>query len=147
MTKEPANFCVFRADEYGFPKFADGGFYTRPEARRISATLPDTFVLSYGEYVQGADIDDLSERKGRAREGIAPAARQRVAVITGIFPNNTRAELKRIAEQAGYAVRKVVTSFTSILIAGDKPGPAKIKTATALGIPVVTTIAEITQGT
>jgi len=57
-------------------------------------------------------------------------------VITGIFTNHEREEYKKIIEKHGGKNLSSVTTGTTFILAGEKPGPSKIEKARKLGIPV-----------
>jgi NAD-dependent DNA ligase len=138
MTKpkeNPRAFIVAYRDKFGFPKFAMPGFFDASEAAALADIDPAYEALRYSDYIQQADIDDLSERKGRAREHLAPAKPARVAVVTGTFPEPRAAVTAKLLS-AGYAVRAAVTGATTHVVAGDHPG-GKVKAARYYGIPVL----------
>jgi len=59
-------------------------------------------------------------------------------VISGTFQKFSRDELKLAIEKNGGKNMSGISSGTQYLIAGNKPGPDKLKKAAALGIPVIT---------
>lgn len=58
-------------------------------------------------------------------------------VISGVFARVSRDELKKLIEQNGGKSTSGVTKKTSYLLAGDKPGPDKVKKAESLGVPIL----------
>jgi len=58
-------------------------------------------------------------------------------VISGVFKNVSRDELKNIIEKNGGKVLSSVTSKTNYLIAGENMGPTKLKKAQELGIKII----------
>lgn len=58
-------------------------------------------------------------------------------VISGTFSKISREELKSIIQQHGGKNVSGVSASTSILVAGDKIGPAKLQKATKLGIRII----------
>jgi DNA ligase (NAD+) len=58
-------------------------------------------------------------------------------VISGVFSRVSRDELKKIIEQNGGKFTSGVTKKTDYLLAGDKPGPDKVKKAESLGVPLL----------
>ena len=58
-------------------------------------------------------------------------------VISGVFTRVSRDELKKLIEQNGGKSTSGVTKKTSYLLAGDKPGPDKVKKAESLGVPML----------
>jgi NAD-dependent DNA ligase len=60
-----------------------------------------------------------------------------IIVISGKVDGLNREEAKLRAEALGYKVVDSVSSAINLLVVGDDPGPAKVKKALALKIPVV----------
>jgi NAD-dependent DNA ligase len=60
-----------------------------------------------------------------------------VIIISGKIDGLNREEAKLAAEKLGYKIAESVTSSINLLVIGEDPGPAKIKKALALKIPVV----------
>jgi NAD-dependent DNA ligase len=60
-----------------------------------------------------------------------------VVVISGKVEGLNREEAKVAAEKLGYKVADSVSSSINILVIGEDPGPAKVKKAIALQIPVI----------
>lgn len=60
-----------------------------------------------------------------------------IFVISGVFENVSREELKAIIAQSGGKHSSAITSATTYVIAGDKMGPAKRKKAQQLGIAIL----------
>ncbi len=58
-------------------------------------------------------------------------------VISGTFVSFSRDEIKATIEKNGGKNMSGISSGTKYLIAGNKPGPDKLKKAEALGIPVI----------
>jgi len=58
-------------------------------------------------------------------------------VISGVFTRVSRDEIKKLIEQNGGKSTSGVTKKTSYLLAGDKPGPDKVKKAESLGVPML----------
>jgi DNA ligase (NAD+) len=59
-------------------------------------------------------------------------------VISGTFQRFSRDDLKIAIEKNGGKNMSGISSGTQFLIAGNKPGPDKIKKADSLGIPIIT---------
>lgn len=59
-------------------------------------------------------------------------------VVSGVFANFSRDELKQIIEDKGGKVTSSISKNTDYVIAGDNMGPSKREKATVLGIPIVT---------
>ncbi len=58
-------------------------------------------------------------------------------VISGVFENISRPELKKLIEDNGGKVSSSISSKTSYVIAGDNMGPSKRSKADSLGVPIV----------
>lgn len=59
-------------------------------------------------------------------------------VISGVFSRASRDEIKKLIEQNGGKNTSGVSKNTAYLLAGEKPGPDKVKKAEQLGIPMIT---------
>lgn len=58
-------------------------------------------------------------------------------VISGVFANHSREELKNIIENNGGKILSGISAKTDYLVAGDNMGPAKLEKATKLNIPII----------
>ena len=58
-------------------------------------------------------------------------------VISGVFKNYSRDELKELIEQNGGKNVSSVSSNTSFLLAGENIGPAKLEKVKKLNIPII----------
>ncbi|MDX5326040.1 MAG: NAD-dependent DNA ligase LigA [Bacteroidota bacterium] len=76
------------------------------------------------------EIEDQGE-KGNALEGLK-------IVVSGVFKNYERDELKEIIERQGGKNVASVSSKTDYVLAGDGMGPSKRKKAEDLGVPIIT---------
>ncbi|WP_179349734.1 NAD-dependent DNA ligase LigA [Winogradskyella pacifica] len=59
-------------------------------------------------------------------------------VVSGVFENVSRNELKKLIEDNGGKVSSSISSKTSYLVAGDKMGPSKRVKAESLNVPILT---------
>lgn len=59
-------------------------------------------------------------------------------VVSGVFEDVSRTELKALIEKNGGKVASSISSKTSYVVAGDKMGPSKKDKADALGIQIIT---------
>ncbi|MFD0861872.1 NAD-dependent DNA ligase LigA [Sungkyunkwania multivorans] len=59
-------------------------------------------------------------------------------VVSGVFEQVSRNELKKLIEDNGGKVSSSISSKTSYLVAGDNMGPSKRTKAESLGIPIIT---------
>ena len=62
-------------------------------------------------------------------------------VVSGVFTNFSRDEIKAHIEQHGGKVSSSLSSKTSFLLAGERMGPEKLKKAEKLGIPIISEVA------
>ncbi|WP_010521027.1 NAD-dependent DNA ligase LigA [Aquimarina agarivorans] len=58
-------------------------------------------------------------------------------VVSGVFTQVSRKELKELIEKHGGKVSSAISSKTSYLIAGDKMGPSKLAKAESLKVPIL----------
>lgn len=58
-------------------------------------------------------------------------------VVSGVFENISRNELKKLIEDNGGKVSSSISSKTNYLVAGDKMGPSKRTKAESLNIPII----------
>jgi len=58
-------------------------------------------------------------------------------VVSGVFENLERSELKKLIEDNGGKVSSSISSKTSYLVAGNNMGPSKRSKAESLGVPII----------
>ena len=58
-------------------------------------------------------------------------------VVSGVFSNFSRDELKQVIEQHGGKNQSGVSAKTNYLLAGDEAGPSKLDKAKKLGIKTI----------
>jgi DNA ligase (NAD+) len=58
-------------------------------------------------------------------------------VVSGVFENITRNDLKKLIEDNGGKVASSISSKTSFVVAGDNMGPSKKTKAESLGVPII----------
>ncbi|MGB5236112.1 MAG: NAD-dependent DNA ligase LigA [Flavobacteriaceae bacterium] len=58
-------------------------------------------------------------------------------VVSGVFHNITRPELKKLIEDNGGKVSSSISSKTNYVLAGDNMGPSKRSKAEDLGVPII----------
>ena len=58
-------------------------------------------------------------------------------VVSGVFEQVSRPELKKLIEDNGGKVSSSISSKTSFVVAGDKMGPSKRVKAENLGVPII----------
>ena len=60
-----------------------------------------------------------------------------IFVISGVFENHSRDELKSLIEKNGGKISSSISSKTNYLVAGKNIGPSKFNKANELGVPVI----------
>lgn len=71
------------------------------------------------------------------KESVSNVLEGKVVVVSGTFETFSRDELKELIERNGGKVGSSVSSKTTYLVAGANMGPAKLKTATSLGVVIL----------
>ncbi|MFZ9613616.1 MAG: NAD-dependent DNA ligase LigA [Crocinitomicaceae bacterium] len=71
------------------------------------------------------------------KELVSETLNGKLLVVSGTFETFSRDELKELIERNGGKVGSSVSSKTDYLIAGANMGPAKLKTATNLGVVII----------
>ncbi|RAR75453.1 NAD-dependent DNA ligase LigA [Flavobacterium aciduliphilum] len=61
----------------------------------------------------------------------------KIFVVSGVFEQFSRDELKKAIEENGGKVASSISSKTDFVLAGDNMGPAKLEKATKLGIKII----------
>jgi len=70
-------------------------------------------------------------------QGQSDRLKGKTFVVSGVFENLERNELKKLIEDNGGKVSSSISSKTSFLVAGDKMGPSKRTKAENLGVPII----------
>ncbi len=78
----------------------------------------------------------MSINESQAQESTDKLA-GKIIVISGVFTQHSRDEYKHIIEQNGGKNASNISSKTSFILAGDNMGPAKLKKAEQLNIPII----------
>lgn len=78
----------------------------------------------------GLQMDIVENQRGSQLEGLS-------FVVSGVFSNFSRDEIKAHIEQHGGKVVSSISAKTSYLVAGEKMGPEKLKKAEKLGVPIL----------
>lgn len=84
------------------------------------------------ERLRSAGLQFSLQRSGFASEALSG----KTIVVSGVF-SIPRDEVKRLIEKNGGRNSSSVSGKTSFLLAGEKPGPEKVRKAEKLGIPMV----------
>ena len=66
-----------------------------------------------------------------------------IFVISGVFENHSREELKSLIEKNGGKISSSISSRTNYLVAGKNIGPSKFNKANELGVPVINEVSLI----
>lgn len=66
-----------------------------------------------------------------------------IFVISGVFENHSREELKSLIEKNGGKISSSISSKTNYLLAGKNIGPSKFNKANELGVPVINEVSLI----
>ena len=70
-------------------------------------------------------------------EGQTDKLKGQTFVVSGVFENISRNELKKLIEDNGGKVGSSISSKTSFLVAGANMGPSKKTKAETLGVPII----------
>ena len=70
-------------------------------------------------------------------EGQTEKLKGQTFVVSGVFENISRNDLKKTIEDNGGKVASSISSKTSFLVAGDNMGPSKKTKAETLGVPII----------
>ena len=85
------------------------------------------------EELRGYGINMAVEEKEQLSEALAG----RSIVISGKFASHSRDEMKELIERHGGKNLAAISANCDYLLAGEKIGPAKLKKAETLGIPII----------
>lgn len=85
-------------------------------------------LISYG--LQMLLTDEQRQKSGSSLDGMS-------VVISGVFARHSRDEYKQLIEQHGGRNVSSISSKTSMVLAGDNMGPAKLQKAQKLGVRIV----------
>lgn len=97
-------------------------YFDDPENRTLISRL-----TAYGlQFSMG----ETSEPESRVLQG-------RTFVISGVFENHSRDELKQLIEQHGGKHTGSISSKTDFILAGENMGPSKYEKARKLGVPII----------
>ena len=78
------------------------------------------------------------EVSAESLEGQTDKLTGKVFVVSGVFHQMSRNELKKAIEDNGGKVSSSISKKTSFIVAGDNMGPSKLAKAESLGIPIIT---------
>ncbi len=109
----------------------------------IGIKIAESVVLFFQNPVNIQKIDRLKsfgiqlEMSAESQEGLTDKLTGNTYVISGVFHQISRKELKELIEKNGGKVSSSISSKTSFLIAGDAMGPSKLAKAEKLGITML----------
>ncbi|WP_422091540.1 NAD-dependent DNA ligase LigA [Tenacibaculum ovolyticum] len=78
------------------------------------------------------------EVSAESLEGQTDKLTGKVFVVSGVFHQMSRNELKKAIEDNGGKVSSSISKKTSFIVAGDNMGPSKLEKAESLEIPIIT---------
>jgi DNA ligase (NAD+) len=120
----------------------------------ISQSYDDLLLVDeIGERISKSVIDFFNDKKNLlnisklkniglqfesdTKTNISDIFNEKTFVVSGIFQNHTRDELKNLIEINGGKNLSSVSTKTNYLLAGDKMGPSKLQKANELGIEII----------
>ena len=109
----------------------------------IGIKIAESVVLFFQNPINIQKIDRLKsfgiqlEMSAESQEGLTDKLTGNTYVISGVFHQISRKELKDLIEKNGGKVSSSISSKTSFLIAGDAMGPSKLAKAEKLGITML----------
>ena len=115
----------------------------------IGPVIAENIVEFFAQPANRQVIDRLlNELEVRAPDTATATLQGQVYVLTGTFSDIERAQARKELEARGAKVGTTVSANTSAVIAGAKPGSAKVDRANALGIPILgeTDLGELLNG-
>ena len=109
----------------------------------IGARIAESVVLFFNDLANIQIVDrlksyglqfSLSEEQ---LEGQTDKLKGQTFVVSGVFENISRNDLKKTIEDNGGKVASSISSKTSFLVAGANMGPSKKTKAETLGVPII----------
>ena len=113
------------------------------EAPEIGERIANSIILFFKDQDNQQLVDELKEAglvfevKQEAVNLIDGILAGKSFVVSGIFENFGREELKSTIKQHGGKVLSGISGKLNYLLAGDKMGPAKLKKAESLGVEII----------
>ncbi len=99
-------------------------------AQTLFQTLKNPRIVQEIERFKSAGLRFETQKIEKASEKLAG----KIFVISGVFENHSRDELKDLVENNGGKMASGITSKTNFLIAGSGVGPSKLEKAQQLGV-------------
>jgi len=113
------------------------------ETEEIGETIARS-ILDFFSRPKNREIIRRLKEKGIQMESAAPAEAEappllagKTFVVSGVFSNYSRDGIKETIEKYGGKVSSSVSSKTTYLLTGEKPGPNKVEKAKALGVEII----------
>ena len=113
------------------------------ETEEIGETIARS-ILDFFSRPKNREIIRRLKEKGIQMEIAAPAEAEappllagKTFVVSGVFSNYSRDGIKETIEKYGGKVSSSVSSKTTYLLTGEKPGPNKVEKAKALGVEII----------
>ena len=111
------------------------------EVEDVGEVIADSILEWFSDPVHQETVSRLRQaglkmeiEEGQAQAGTALAGMS--VVVSGTF-SISRDEMKTLIERSGGKISSSVSAKTGILLAGEKPGPEKIKKAQELGVRIL----------
>ncbi|MBT8282119.1 MAG: NAD-dependent DNA ligase LigA [Muriicola sp.] len=113
------------------------------QVNEIGQRIADSVVSFFAEEKNREIIEEL--RKHGLKFSLSEAQLEnqtdllkgKTLVVSGVFENLERNELKKLIEDNGGKVSSSISSKTSYLVAGNNMGPSKRTKAETLGVPII----------
>ncbi|MDR6940475.1 NAD-dependent DNA ligase LigA [Mucilaginibacter pocheonensis] len=113
-------------------------------AEEIGERIAQSIIDYFADEKHRQEIEELKELGLQfvAEEKEVKLASEKLAgqsfIISGVFENFSRDELKELIEQNGGKILSSISAKLNYLVAGDNMGPAKLEKAQKLNIPIIT---------
>ncbi len=122
---------------------ADTGFEELIEIEEIGDKIAESIIIYFKDDNNRAIIEKLKQAgvQLKIKEDTEPLKSTKLQglsfVISGIFENYSRDEMKALIEQNGGKNISSISSKTNYLLAGEKIGPAKLAKAEKLNVKII----------
>lgn len=111
---------------------------TEEIGEKIALSIIDFFDKEMNkEIVRRLKENGLMFESADSTELLSESLSGKTIVISGIFENYSRDEVKALIEQHGGRNGSSISKTTSFLLAGDKIGPSKLEKAKKLNVPII----------
>lgn len=120
----------------------DANFENLIEVDEIGERIAESIVNHFAIESNKSQIQFLLEQgvqfESNSDEKIVNKLNGATFVISGVFENHSRDEIKKLVELNGGKITSSISKKTNFLIAGDKMGPSKLEKANKLEINMIT---------